>query len=69
MNVEYMRTKVMQVYPTHKWAAKVHRMPDDQVVAIFLTFKEQGKFEPRKNPGEKTHQISMYEAFGISLKG
>jgi hypothetical protein len=37
------RELVTQAYPTHTWKAKVSKMTDNQVVAIFLRLKGQGK--------------------------
>ena len=44
-SVEIMRRRIADVYPGFKWKEKVSRMYDDQVIAIFYSFAEKGKFE------------------------
>ena len=42
MTVEEQRTAISKVYPTEKWKNKVENMPEDQVIAIYLTFQKRG---------------------------
>lgn len=37
------RTALTKAYPGRKWADKVKRMPEDQVVATYLRLKRAGK--------------------------
>lgn len=37
------RELLKQVYPSKKWAEKVDKMSDSQVVAVMLRLKGQGK--------------------------
>jgi hypothetical protein len=44
MNMVEIRREVSKVYPTSPtWPDKVKQMKDDQVRAIFLRFKREGK--------------------------
>lgn len=43
MNMTEIRREVKKVYPTKTWEDRVNKMPDDQVRAIFLRFKREGK--------------------------
>lgn len=37
------RELIKQAYPTKTWKAKVDKMPDNQVTAVYLRLKGQGK--------------------------
>jgi hypothetical protein len=37
------RELIKQAYPTKTWQAKVDKMPESQVTAIYLRLKGQGK--------------------------
>lgn len=43
--VQEERTALASVYPGRAWSEKVRRMPDSQVTAIYLRFKQQGKIK------------------------
>jgi hypothetical protein len=43
MKVEKKREALKGAYPGKKWADKVDDMSDDQVIALYLRFKGQGK--------------------------
>lgn len=43
MKVEQKRKAVRQAYPSDKWKKKVDEMTDDQVTAIYIRLKGQGK--------------------------
>lgn len=45
MSVQQMRAAIYDVYPGRKWKIKVQNMPDDQVVAVYYSFLEKGKFK------------------------
>jgi hypothetical protein len=45
MSYEEMRTAIRGVYHTESWNKKVDNMLDSQVVAIYLKFKREGKFD------------------------
>lgn len=37
------REAVKAAYPSRKWATKVSKMDDQQVIAVYLRLKSQGK--------------------------
>ena len=37
------REELKRVYPSKKWAAKVDKMTESQVVAVYMRLKAQGK--------------------------
>ena len=39
------REQLKRVYPTKKWALKVDKMDDGQVMAIWFKFKNEGKIK------------------------
>lgn len=49
MTVQQMRNKIISVYEGMAWRRRVENMPDDQVIAIYYRFLEDGKFnQPKK---------------------
>ena len=43
MSVEEMRQAIARAYPkSRSWQSKVSRMAENQVIAIFLSFKSRG---------------------------
>ena len=45
MNVETMRSEIAKVYTGDGWKRKVKKMPENQVVAVYLNFKKTGMFD------------------------
>ena len=45
MNVETMRSEIAKVYSGDGWKNKVKKMPENQVVAVYLNFKKTGMFD------------------------
>ena len=43
MSNEAMRAEIRNVYKTDTWKWKVDRMPNKQVLAVYLSFKRRGK--------------------------
>ena len=69
MTISQMRTQVANAYDSFRWRDKVARMSDGQVTAIYFSFLKNGKFEKKKTtkiPGEKIHQMTLFEC---GLKG
>lgn len=58
MLVSEMRRKVKMVYNNATWSARVDRMADNQVIAIFYSMKEKGQF---KNKKSMPKQIDLFE--------
>ena len=42
-DVSRKREALKAVYPSKRWATKVNNMSDNQVIAVYLRFKSQGK--------------------------
>lgn len=43
MSVEQMRARVREVYPGAVWKEKVSHMPDNQIIALYYKFRNEGK--------------------------
>lgn len=56
MSAEEMRIAIAKVYSGRRWKEKVHNMSDEQVMAIYFSFLESGKFDKKKKPAEKPNQ-------------
>lgn len=66
MLVSEMRRKIKSVYGNSTWDARVDRMADNQVIAIFYSMEEKGKFKKKK--AERYDQINLFDCFGINEK-
>ena len=42
-DIAQKREAIKKAYPTKSWADQVKKMPDHQVIALFLRFKSQHK--------------------------
>ena len=49
MSVQQMRAAIYEVYSGRRWKIKVQNMSDAQVIAVYYSFLEKGKF---LTPGE-----------------
>lgn len=46
LSIAQQRTALISAYPgSKKWQSKVDKMPEDQVVAVYLRLKGQGKIK------------------------
>ena len=45
MNINQMRQAIASVYSGKGWKTKVAKMPEDQVHAVYLRFKREGKIK------------------------
>ena len=62
MTVSQMRNRLGDVYTAKTWQNRVKRMPDNQVIAVYYSFLERGKFDiPKKKKQEEFHQITLEE--------
>lgn len=50
ISVDDMRFLVSQVYKGDKWKYKVKHMTDRQVIALYFSFCEKGKFNKKPKP-------------------
>ena len=64
MTVSQMRNKLIDIYSAPKWRDRVDSMPDNQVIAVYYSFLERKKFQPKKKKKEEYHQITLDEYFG-----
>lgn len=55
MSVEAMRAAIFDVYPGWAWKDRVRNMADNQVIAVYYSFCEKGKFDkkPKKHSEKK----------------
>lgn len=50
MSIDDMRARIVEVYDSDSWHIGVAAMTDEQVTAIYLKFKSQGKFDGAYRP-------------------
>ena len=55
-----MRAAIKSVYPNATWAAKVAKMYDMQVIAIYYKFERDGKFDKPKKE-QATGQLTVFD--------
>lgn len=63
MTIASMRKAISRVYNSPRWFNRVAKMPDNQVIAIYYSFLEQGRFN-RVDPkaiSKEPHQITIFE--------
>ena len=53
--VSTMRELIMEVYPGPAWEKRVKFMSDNQVIAVYYSFLQKGKFEEKKR--DKSKQV------------
>lgn len=60
MTVDRMRTEISKVY-SGQWINRVNRMSDSQVMAVYYSFLEKGKFdELKRRERAEGKQLSMF---------
>lgn len=74
MTIEEQRIAISKVYPTNRWKNNVKNMTENQVVAIYLAFKQRGLLDkvikkpcPRKmeeNKTKKMYQMTFADFLG-----
>lgn len=42
-DIQFKRNEIKKAYSSESWSYKVDRMSDQQVIAIYFRFKNQGK--------------------------
>lgn len=67
MTINQMRSQISNVYSTKTWPYRVSLMSDSQVIAIYYSFLQRGKFGPPEKE-EKFHQITLEEYFGVQIQ-
>lgn len=62
VEIEEMRLAISKVYSGISWKRKCQSMSKSQVVAIYLKFKSEGRFDTKEYKRDKKyHQISIEE--------
>ena len=74
MTVAQMRAAIFDAYSGRKWQKKVEKMHDDQVIAVYHKFLNNGTFEKKekerdakrtksnvRTDGYRAKQISMFD--------
>lgn len=65
MSVSQMRARLTKCYDNDKWAKKVARMTDRQVIAVYYSFLNRGEFTKQESkPDYGYHQMTLSE-FGL----
>ena len=57
MTVEEMRVLVTKVYPNETWEARVRGMSDEQVMALYFKFRDNGRLDREPNYYESTRKF------------
>ena len=52
MTIYQMRAAIASVYSGEKWKQKVRDMPEDQVIAVYYSFLENGRFDSKPKSRE-----------------
>lgn len=65
MTVDQMRKAIAEIYPGFTWKDKVAHMSDDQVIAIWCTFRERSVFDKpsacKTHDGRRVKQLSVFD--------
>lgn len=66
MTIESMRGEISLAYPGTAWTARVSRMSDEQVVAVYHRLSTTGKLEEayeerKRNRTPEYRQLSMFD--------
>ena len=66
MTIEKMRGEIALAYPGMAWAARVSRMSDEQVIAVYHRLSTTGKLEEayeerRRNRSPEFRQLSIFD--------
>lgn len=66
MTIERMRGEISLAYPGTAWTARVSRMSDEQVVAVYHRLSTTGKLDEayeqrRKNRTPEYQQVSIFD--------
>lgn len=67
MDVDNMRSMIANVYDSSSWRCKVAAMGDNQVIAVYYSFLEKGKFDRGRRA--KTSVIDDARVVGVNSEG
>lgn len=72
MDMAWIREQVKNV-PRYKgqptWIDKVNRMPDMQVYAIHMNFKNTGMYNEKIQRNEESEQLTLFDIYPEAMKG
>lgn len=66
MSISQMREAIAKVYEGIRWKARVSKMAENQVIAIYRSFQKSGKFEKKKETVKRQsnsnyQQLTMFD--------
>ena len=67
MDIEFMRSYVLSMYPGPKWAEKVACMPDRQIIAVYYSMKKKGQKPISDKPNKRQLTIYDYDEDGCFI--
>lgn len=59
--VDQMRSAIFDVYSGYSWKDRVRNMADNQVIAVYYSFRERGVFDKPKKYSEKPNKTTKRE--------
>lgn len=69
MTIEQMRSEISLAYPGEAWTARVNRMGDNQVIAVYHRLSTTGKLEEAMNERKKKKSSPEYVQLSMFDKG
>lgn len=66
LSVEQMRTKIAGAYDSWRWRNRVAGMAPNQVIAIYRTLRDRGKFKKAKKSKDVCTQLTIFD-FGVKM--
>ena len=63
MTIYQMRAAIASVYSGEKWKRKVQNMPEDQIIAVYYSFLENGRFNSKPKSCESVKRSCTDEPF------
>lgn len=60
MSIEQMRKMISGVYPGVEWASRVRCMKENQVLAIYTKFLDDGKFDKKEEEKSPWVQMTLF---------
>lgn len=63
MTIYQMRAAIASVYSGEKWKQKVRDMPEDQIIAVYYSFLENGRFDSKPKSRETGKKSCTDEPF------
>ena len=68
MDVKNMRDYILKMYPGPNWIAKVAKMNDDQVMAVYFSMKKKGQKPISDKPNKRQLTIYDYDEKGRPIR-